>query len=90
MKKPKKEKSPFRGHSIEAIMAVEATNYVIQVGEELFTYNGKMVFTHKTAVTFYHQILAGLMDMIKKGTRKEKKDALFCLHHCRVIPLRIQ
>lgn len=85
----KKSDSPYRHYSVEDIAMTEFGTYVIQVGDDLFSYNGKMGFSAKRAEMFYDDIIAGLNDMKKNGNKIEKEDALKCLLLLRIFPLRI-
>lgn len=83
------KKSPYRNYSVEDIAATEFNTYVIQVGDDLFSYNGKMGFSLKRAEMFYDDILGGLHEMKKSGNKIEKEDAIKCLLLLRIFPLRI-
>ena len=91
MSNEKKIDSSFQnGYSIEEVMAVEAGKYVIQVGNDLLTSEtGKMAFDKDRADELYEQVLIGLKDMKKSNNQQEKDDALYCLKHLRMFPLRI-
>lgn len=90
MSKPRsKEKSPYRRYSVEEVMDAENGNYVIQVGGDLFSYNGKMAFSKARADKFYDNVMAGLHDLKKHGSDVEQDDAIKCLFHLKVFPLRI-
>lgn len=86
----KVSKSPYGKYSLEDIIQAEAGNYVIQVGDDLFSYNGKMAFSRRRAEMFYDDIIAGLNDMKKNGNDIEKEDAVKCLLLLRMMPFRIQ
>lgn len=81
--------SPYRNYSVEDIAATEFGTYVIQVGDDLFSYNGKMGFSAKRAEMFYDDIIAGLHHMKENGNDVEKEDAQKCLLLLRIFPLRI-
>jgi len=89
MAKKKINKSPYVHYSVEEISAAETGHYVIQVGGDLFSYNGKMAFVRDRADKFYQDILDGLNDMKKNGSDIEKEDALKCLLMLKMFPLRI-
>lgn len=89
MSSSKKEKSPYKRHSIEEVMAAENGNYYIQIGDTMFESDtGKLAFNKERAEMFYDNILAGLIDMKKNGTYEEKEEATFCQLNLRIIPLR--
>lgn len=88
-KKKKDDKSPYKHYTVEEVMAAESGNYTIQVGGDLFSYNGKMAFSKDRADHFYKNILAGLNDLKEHGTEVEKEDAIKCILHLKIIPLRI-
>ncbi len=83
------KKSPYKNYSVEDIAATEFGTYVIQVGDDLFSYNGKMGFNLQRAEMFYDDIIAGLHDMKKNGSKTEKEDAVKCLLLLKIFPLRI-
>lgn len=85
----KSEKNPYVSYSIEDVAKVEAGYYVIRVGSDLFSYNGKMAFDKKNADNYYQQVWDGLIDLIKNGGELEKEDAMHCLMHLQMFPLRI-
>lgn len=89
MSKKGPEKSPYRNYSVEDIAVTEFGTYVIQVGDDLFSYNGKMGFSLKRAEMFYDDIMGNLLDMKKNGTQTEQEDASKCLLFLRMYPLRI-
>ncbi len=84
----KKIDSPYRKYSIEQITQVEAGHYVIQVGDDFFSHNGKVGFSLQRAETFYLDIMSGLMDIQKNGSDLEKEDATKCLLLLKMYPLR--
>lgn len=83
------KKSPFIGYSSEQVMAIEATTYVLQVGSEIFNTNGKWVFTKKSAYIYYNKILRELLDQLRNGNNKQRKNAERVLQGLKVLPLRI-
>ena len=90
MSNKKVSKSPFGKYTVDEVIQAEAGNYVIQVGDDLFTYNGKMAFSRQRAEMFYDDIIAGLNDMKKNGSKIEREDAVKCLLLLRMLPFRIQ
>ena len=83
------KKSPYINYTEEQIMASEAGNYVIQVGSDFFTQNGKMGFSKARAEQLFETVIAGLMEMRQHGTQEEYEDATMCLLNLRIMPLRI-
>lgn len=84
-----KEKSPFGKYSVKEIEAVERGSYVIQVGDDLFSYNGKMGFSLQRAESFYADIMNGLQEMKKSENQLERDDAMKCLLLLKIFPFRI-
>lgn len=85
----KKQKSPFVSFSIEEVMASEAISYVIQVGSDFYCHDGRMVFSKKTAVTFYNKILEQVVHAMNNGDKKQKEHANRVLRNLKILPLRI-
>jgi hypothetical protein len=83
------EKSPYKNYSIEDIAITEFGHYVIQVGNELFSYNGKTAFSLQRAEMFYDDIIGNLNEMKKSENKIEREDAEQCLLFLKIIPLRI-
>lgn len=88
-KKKELIESPYINYSVEEICAAEAGNYVIQIGGDFFSYNGKIGFSRKRAEMFYDDVWGGLKEMKKTGSETEKTDAQMCLLNLRIYPLRI-
>lgn len=82
-------KRPFVGYTAEEVMAFEAVTYILQVGSDVFDIKGKLVFTKKGAQIYYNKVLRELLDQIKNGTKKQKKNAMRALLGLKVLPLRI-
>jgi hypothetical protein len=83
------KKSPYKNYSVEDIAMTEFGTYVIQVGDDLFSYKGKMGFSLKRAEMFYDNIISGLHEMKDHGSAIEKDDAIKCLLLLKIFPLRI-
>lgn len=84
-----KKRSPYGKYSVQDVMKAEMGRYVIQVGDDLFSYNGKTAFSKDRAERYYYQIWDGLEDMFKNGNKKERADAYKCLIRLQMFPLRI-
>lgn len=82
-------KSPFVGYSLEEIANAESSAYVIQVGSDMFHYNGTYTFSRRSAVYYRNKILANLLDSIANGTEDEKNNAHRVVMWLRILPLRI-
>lgn len=82
-------KRPYKNYSAEEIELTEQGNYVIQVGSDFFSYDGKVGFTLERAGEFYDDILKDLIEMRKSGSIIEKEDAAKCLLLLKIHPLRI-
>lgn len=86
-KKP--EKSPYKDHTIEEVMQVEAGSYYIQIGDGMFeSESGKLAFNKDRADHYYGVVWQGLADMKEHGSPEEQEEALKCLLNFRIIPLR--
>lgn len=89
MSSKKAEKSPYKNHTIQEVMEAEAGHYYIQIGDGMFESDtGKLAFSKERAENFYLQILEGLKDMKKNGSKQDQEEALACLLNFRIIPLR--
>jgi hypothetical protein len=85
----KKEKSPYKDHTIEEVIATEKDAYYIQIDNTMFeSPSGKLAFTKERADKFYEQVMHGLLQMRESGTEAEKKEAIECLTNLRIVPLR--
>lgn len=89
MSEEKPLKSPYGQYSLEEVMMVEAGHYFIQVGGDVFSYDGKMAFSRDRAEMFYDNILKDLNSMKTNGDERSKSDAKSCLLHLRICPMRI-
>lgn len=85
----KSTKSPYLNYSEAEIAATEYGIYVIQVGGDFFSSNGKMGFTKERAEMFFDNVVNGLNDLVNNGTDQEVADATTCLCNLRIMPLRI-
>jgi len=68
---------------------VEYGNYFIQVGSDIFSFDGKMAFSRQRAEYFYDGIFKDLTAMKEKGNPREQEDAKSCLLLLRIIPMRV-
>ncbi len=84
-----KEKNPFITYTVEEVMASEASAYVIQVGSEVFSVNGKWIFNKKSARIYYGKILRDILDQMQNGNKKERNNAQKVLENFKVLPLRL-
>ena len=89
MSEKKEIKSPYGKYSEKEIEMVERGSYVIQVGDDLFSYNGKMGFSLQRAESFYSDIMNGLHEMKKSKNQVEREDAVKCLLLLKIFPFRI-
>lgn len=86
----KQPKNPYADYTIEQIMAVEANKFVIQVGGDLLqNESGKMAFSKERTEELFDQLLMSLNEMKESQDSQEREDALACLRHLRIWPLRI-
>lgn len=86
----KHPKNPYANYTMAQIMAVEQNKFVIQVGGDLLqNESGKMAFSKERTEELFDQILISLNEMKKSKDEQEKTDAVACLRHLRIWPLRI-
>lgn len=85
----KKKKNPYISLSLEQVADAEANYFVIQIGHELFSDNGKMSFKKTKAENIYFDLLEGIGDMINSKDEIERQDAFAILCHFRILPLRV-
>lgn len=84
-----RNKNPYKEHSVEEVAKAETGNYYIQIGDSMFeNEHGKLAFSKDRAEAFYDQIMDGLAEMRKTGSKEDKEEAMFCLTNFRIIPLR--
>lgn len=84
-----KEKSPFIKYTPEQVADAEATNFVILLGHDLFSYEGKYTFIKEDAQLYHDQIIEGLLEILDSGTEKEIAEAEVCLFHLKILPFRL-
>lgn len=83
-------KSPYKNFTEEQVAKVEADNWIIQVGHELF-YEGKYcAFSRNKTEELFEIIWAGFEKVRLTGTDIEKEEAFKSACNFRIIPLRIQ
>lgn len=85
----KDPKSPYGQYTEHEVMLVEAGHYFIQVGSDIFSYDGKMAFSRSRAEHFYDSIFKDLTAMKENGNKQEQADAKTCLGLLRIFPMRI-
>jgi hypothetical protein len=83
------DKSPYGNHSVEDVFMAEVGNYYIQVGHEIFEYEGKMVFSRDRAEAFFDDIVDDLNDLKENGDELEKKNAHKNLLYLKIFPFRV-
>jgi hypothetical protein len=84
-----KEKNPFVKYTPEQVMEAEATNFVILLGHDLFSYDGKYTFVKEDAEEYQEQIIGGLLEILENGNAKEIEEAEVCLFHLKILPFRL-
>ena len=89
IKKKKVINSPYNGYSIEEVMKLESSLYMIQVGEDFFSIDNCYTFNKKKATEYYSQIYEDLLDLLYDGNAKEKADAIKAFKNFHVTSLRI-
>jgi len=82
-------KGPYGQYTEHEVMLVEAGHYFIQVGSDIFSFDGKMAFTRQRAEQFYDSIFKDLTTMKERGNPEEQQDAKTCLLLLRIFPMRI-
>ena len=86
----KHPKNPYADYTMEQIMAVENNKFVIQVGGDLLQNEaGKMAFSKDRTEELFDQLLMSLNEMKKSEDAQDRADALACLRHLHIWPLRI-
>ena len=86
----KHPKNPYADYTMEQIMAVELGKFVIQVGGDLLqSESGKMAFSKDRTEELFDQLFISLNEMKKSPDPQEREDALACLKHLHIWPLRI-
>lgn len=89
MSNEKEDKSPYGQYSVEEVILVEAGHYFIQVGGDIFSFDGKMAFSRERAEMFYDTIFNDLNSMKENGTEIQQADAKSCLFFLRIHRMRI-
>lgn len=82
-------KSPFVKYTPEQIVEAESNSYMILLGSDLFSYNGKYTFTKDKAEHYMEQIEGGLLEMLETGNEEEKEEAIMCLFLLKILPFRL-
>jgi hypothetical protein len=85
----KRKNNPYVNLSLEQVKRAESLFYYVQIGNETPPFNGKFTYSKEVAESIFWQMRDSLEAMKKEGSRKEKRDAKYCLRNFRVIPLRI-
>ena len=70
-----KEKNPFVKYTPEQVAQAEATNFVILLGHDLFSYEGKYTFIKEDAELYEQQIIEGLLEILDSGSEAEIEEA---------------
>lgn len=78
------------GLTLQEIQEAEENAYIIQIGTELYNYDGCFVFDQKEAHRLYNNLLAKIKLTIKNGEKEDREVALRCVAKLFVLPLRIQ
>ena len=84
------KKSPFKAFTVDEVLKVESNSYVIQIGQDFYSFDGDFVFSIAEVKKHYNKILTNILDTIDNGTVRQKNAALNCLSRFHVLPLRIQ
>jgi hypothetical protein len=83
------KKKSFGHYTLEEIQAIEAVNYIIIAGKDLFSVKGQFFFSQANAVKFYKKIYLECSRMLVEGTPSQKRNAKRVLKNLHVEPLRI-
>lgn len=83
------KKKEFINIEDREVRMAESLLYAIQLGKDLFSNKGNVVFNEVNTNKFYNKLLRELRSDILGGSPKEKKIALRMLENLRVIPLKI-
>jgi hypothetical protein len=84
-----KDKSPFVKYTAQQVADAEAINFVILLGHDLFSYEGRYTFVKEDAELYQQQIMEGLIEILGSGTEKEIEEAEVCLFHLKILPFRL-
>lgn len=85
----KEKKSPFGKYTQEQVEQAEANNYIILLGHDLFSFEGKYTFGKEDAELYHEQIIGGLMEILENGSAAEKEEAEVCLFFLKILPFRL-
>lgn len=90
MSEEKKDpKSPYGQYSLEEVIQVEAGHYFIQIGSDIFAFDGKMAFTRDRAEMFYDSLFKDLTLLKEQGSKQEQEDAKAALFYLRIHPMKV-
>jgi hypothetical protein len=84
-----KQKSPFVKYSEEQIAKAEATRYVISMGNDFFSLDGKYTFSKSKAESYHDHVIDGLLEIIETGTDPEIEEAEFCLFNLKILSFKL-
>lgn len=84
-----KNKSPFRGFTLDEVLEAESNSFVIQLGNNFYEKEGSFTFSIKEAEKYYDVLLDNILYTIDNGAEKQRKAALSCLATLKILPLRL-
>jgi hypothetical protein len=84
-----KKKNIFGKYTQEQVQQAEATNFVILLGHDLFSFEGRYTFVIEDAEHYRDQIIGGLMEILENGSPAEIAEAEVCLCHLKIMPFRL-
>lgn len=85
----KRKKKVFGKYSQEQIDVAEASQHVILLGSDFFSYEGRYTFSREKAEFYFNQVSDGLLEILETGSKSEKEEAIFCLCFLRIMPFRL-
>ena len=83
------KKKAFGHYTLEDIQAIEAVNYIIIAGRDLFNVKGQFFFSQANAVKFYKKIYNECSNQLVNGTASQKRNARRVLGNLHVEQLKI-
>jgi hypothetical protein len=75
-------------YTFEHLVAMEKEAFFIQVDNTVFTLQGEYFFDQRSAKDLSDGLMKGFRDIIKKGNKKQRKQAYDTLLRFNIFPLR--
>lgn len=77
-----------RKYSFEHLVSMEAEAYFIQIDNTVFTLQGEYFFDRRSAQNIASSAMKGFRDILKNGSKKQKKQVYKTLLSFKIFPLR--